>query len=121
MNLTASALNGVPSWNVTPCFELEGVAQAVFAGFPGFGQARHDLGGGRHPDQRLADIEHDADGRIEKGHLRVERAVDIEAEPVDQRAAVLIALDPRWADGPPLAETLPILVAASAAMPAAPA
>ena len=72
--------------------QLERIAQPILAGFPGFSKTRHDLGGRWHPDERLAHIEHDADGRIEKRHLRVERAIDIEAESVDQRAALLVAL-----------------------------
>ena len=77
--------------------QREGVGEAVGGHLPALGQARDDLAFVRHPDQRLADVERDADRGVEVGHARIEVAVKVAAEGIGQGAARLdvLAHDPR--------------------------
>jgi len=43
-NFTASALSGVPSWNLMPLLSLKVYWQPVLRDRPGFGEAGNDLG-----------------------------------------------------------------------------
>ena len=87
VNFTAAPLNGVPSWNLTPFLRLNVYVVASGEIVPLFGQAGHELARLRLPDERLAHVERDADGRIEIGDLWIERIVEIAVESIHQAAA----------------------------------
>ena len=65
----------------------EGVGFGVGRHVPRLGERRHEMPRGGLPDERLAHVQGDADRGVEIGDLRIHRIVQVEPEPVDQRAA----------------------------------
>ena len=94
-NLTSSASMSVPSWNVTPSMQVEGVGQPVLGDLPAFGEAGDDAAVGGEARQALehVGIDHFVDRRggfgrrVEAG--RLEHEADLDVGPRLARAGVM--------------------------------